>query len=295
MGAGRFPCAASMEMKLKRTIGALLILFATTGSLMAGPSEQFVDDLRQGRRVALSELAPELRKSRIVVVGEQHTDERHHRAQLRVIQALVQAGARVAVGLEMFRKDSQQALDRWTAGDIGTREFEAIFDDNWNYPWAAYSAIFEYARAQKIPLIGLNVPRDITHQVARGGFQSLTEAQRGQLPDVTCSIDEEYMRQIRSVYGAHVHANMNFTFFCEAQMVWDVAMAVHTLDYLKANADATVVILTGVGHAQKGAVPRQIRLRSQVPVVVMLPEVPGRIDSNTVDVQDTDYLLPDPK
>jgi uncharacterized iron-regulated protein len=284
-----------MEMKPERTLLTLLILFITAGSVSAGPADPVVFDLGQGRRTRLSELAPELRKSRIVVVGEQHTDEAHHRAQLNVIQALVQAGARVAVGLEMFRKDSQLVLDRWTAGDIGPREFEAAYYDNWNYPWAAYSPIFEYARAKKIPMVGLNVSRDITRQVARGGFQSLTEAQRGQLSEVTCSIDEEYMRYIRSVYGAHAHGNMNFTFFCEAQMIWDVAMAVHSLDYLKANPDATVVVLTGVGHAQKGAVPRQIRLRSPVPVTVMLPEVPGSIDPQTVDVQDADYLLLDAK
>jgi uncharacterized iron-regulated protein len=70
-------------------------------------------------------------------------------------------------------------------------------------------------------------------------------------------------------------------------------MAVHSLAYLKANPEATVVILTGVGHAQKGAVPRQIRQRSQAPVVVLLPEVPGSIDPKTVDVQDADYLLLD--
>ncbi|MBI5580335.1 MAG: ChaN family lipoprotein [Deltaproteobacteria bacterium] len=282
-----------MEMKPRSRIWALLILLAATGLLMAGPSGQFVYDLRQGRRLELSELAPELRKSRIVVIGEQHTDEGHHRAQLKVIQAMVQAGAKIAVGLEMFRKDSQHALDRWTAGDIGPREFEAVYDDNWNYPWAAYSAIFEYARAQRIPMIGLNVPRELTRQVSRGGFQSLTEAQRGQLSEVTCSIDEDYLRYIRRVYGAHAHGNMNFTFFCEAQMIWDVAMAVHSLDYLKANPDDTLVILTGVGHAQKGGVPRQIRLRSQVPIAVMLPEVPGSTDSKTVDVQDADYILLD--
>jgi uncharacterized iron-regulated protein len=282
-------------MNFKRKIGVLLALLATAGSPMAGPADPVVYDLRQGRRLALSELAPGLRHTRIVVVGEQHTHEGHHRAQLKVIQALVQAGAKVAIGLEMFRRDSQQALDRWTAGDIGPQEFAAVYDDNWNYPWVAYSAIFEYARARRIPMIGLNVSREITRQVARGGFQSLTEAQRGQLSDVTCSIDAEYMRYIRSVYGAHAHGNMDFTFFCEAQMVWDVAMAVHSLDYLKAVPDATVVILTGVGHAQKGAVPRQIGLRSQVPVAVMLPEVPGSIDSKTVDTQDADYLLLDVK
>jgi uncharacterized iron-regulated protein len=271
---------------------AFLLIFLAAGAAPAAPADSLsVYDLRDSRRVALADLIPELLQRRIVIVGEQHTDESHHRAQLRVIQALQEAGAKVAVGLEMFRQDSQGALDRWTAGDISPREFEAIYYDNWNYPWPAYRPIFEYARAQKIPMIGLNVAREITRQVARQGFQSLSEEQRGQLSDVACNIDEEYMRYIRSVYGAHAHGDMNFTFFCEAQMVWDSAMAVHALRYLTFHPDATVVILTGVGHAQKGAVPRQIRLRSPVPVAVFLPEVPGTIDPKTVDLQDADFLL----
>ena len=271
---------------------SFLLIFLAAGAAPAAAADvQSVYDLRDSRRVTLADLIPELLTRRIVIVGEQHTDESHHRAQLRVIQALQEAGAKVAVGLEMFRQDSQGALDRWTAGDISPREFEAIYYDNWNYPWPAYRPIFEYARAQKIPMIGLNVAREITRQVARQGFQSLSEEQRGQLSDVTCNIDEEYMRYIRSVYGAHAHGDMNFTFFCEAQMVWDSAMAVHALRYLTFHPDATVVILTGVGHAQKGAVPRQIRLRSPVPVAVFLPEVPGTIDPKTVDLQDADFLL----
>lgn len=271
---------------------SFLLIFLAAGAAPAAAADGLsVYDLRDSRRVPLADLIPDLLTRRIVIVGEQHTDESHHRAQRQVIQALVEAGARVAVGLEMFRQDSQGALDRWTAGDISPREFETIYYDNWNYPWPAYRTIFEYARAQKIPMIGLNVAPDITRQVARDGFQSLSEEQRGQLSDVTCNIDEEYMRYIRSVYGAHAHGQMNFTFFCEAQMVWDSAMAVHALGYLKAHPDATVVILTGVGHAQKGAVPRQIRLRSTVPVAVFLPEVPGSIDPRTVDLQDADFLL----
>jgi len=257
--------------------------------------DQPVYDLAAARHTTLADLIPALLKSRIVIVGEQHTDAGHHRAQLRVIQALHEAGAKVAVGLEMFRKNSQEALDRWVSGDIPPLEFEKIFHDNWGYPWHAYQPIFEFARSAKIPMIGLNVPRDITRQVARSGFQSLSEEQRGQLADVTCRIDEEYMRYIRSVYGAHAHGNMNFNFFCEAQMVWDTAMAVHAIDYLRQHPDGTVVILTGIGHAQKGAVPRQIQLRSKFPVAVMLPEVPGSLDATTADIQDADYLLLDLK
>jgi len=280
---------------MKRFLGACLALLTILARPAAADVVQPVFDLRVMRPTTLTELMPELLRSRIIVVGEQHTDVGHHRAQLRVIQALHTAGAQVAVGLEMFRKNSQDALDRWVSGDIPPPEFERVFQDNWGYPWPAYQPIFEYARASRIPMIGLNVPREITRQVARDGFQSLTEDQRGQLADVACQIDEEYMRYIRSVYGAHAHGNMNFTFFCEAQMVWDNAMAVHALEFLRSRPDTTMVILTGVGHAQKGAVPRQIRQRSPLPVLVFLPEVPGSIDRQTVDRQDADFLLMDVK
>jgi uncharacterized iron-regulated protein len=274
------------------TVLLVLMVFLTAVAAPGAAGDvQPVYDLRESRHTTLADLVPELLKSRVVIVGEQHSDEGHHRAQLRVIQALHEAGAKVAVGLEMFRKNSQDALDRWVSGDSQPQEFAKAFHDNWGYPWPAYQPIFEYARIAKIPMIGLNVPREITRQVAQSGFQSLTENQRGQLSEVACRIDDEYMRYIRNVYGAHAHGNMNFTFFCEAQMVWDNAMAVHTLEYLAARPDALMVILTGVGHAQKGAVPRQIRLRSPVPVTVFLPEVPGSIDPKTVDRQDADFLL----
>jgi uncharacterized iron-regulated protein len=68
-------------------------------------------------------------------------------------------------------------------------------------------------------------------------------------------------------------------------------MAVHALEFLRSRPDTTMVILTGVGHAQKGAVPRQIRQRSPLPVLVFLPEVPGSIDRQTVDHLDADFLL----
>jgi uncharacterized iron-regulated protein len=259
----------------------------------AGAADLGLVALADGRALTLAEAVPILRANRVVLVGEEHTNPEHHRAQLEVIRALADAGATIAIGLEMFRRDSQPALDRWVAGEIPAGAFERIYLTNWGYPWEAYRAIFELARDRRIPMIGLNVPPEIARQVARGGFQSLSEAQRGALSDVTCSVDEDYMRFIRRAFGAHAHGHGNFTFFCEAQMIWDAAMAVHALDYLRTHPGTTVVILAGVGHAQKGAVPRQIGLRAEppLPVVALLPEIPGRLDRRTADLQDADYLI----
>lgn len=252
-------------------------------------------DLNREKELRMSEVLADLKKNRIVLVGEHHGKRQHHKAQLAVIRGLKEDGLRVAVGLEMFRNESQPALDQWISGEIDNQRFEKIFYDNWNFPWKAYRKIFEYARNQQIPMIGLNVPREITRQVSRNGFKSLSPQQKGKISDVSCIVDQEYMNYIRKAFGGHGHGQLNFIYFCEAQLVWDSAMAVYTLDYLEKNPNSIVVILSGAGHARKGAVPRQIRVRSNLPYAVILPEIPGSIDAATISNVDADYIMLDLK
>ena len=280
-------------MLKKIIIGIFILVIA--GSCLANKrnSNQPVFDLNRYQKTDMSEMIVELKKHRIILLGEHHGNKRHHKAQLAVIQALEQSGVKVAIGLEMFRDDSQSALDNWIAGELDPRNFERIYYDNWNFPFAAYRMIFEYAREKKIPMIGLNVSRDITRQVSRQGFDSLSKEKKGKLSEVTCRVDETYMNYIRKAFGAHAHGNLNFIYFCEAQLVWDNIMAINILNYINQNPDAMVVVLTGAGHAQKVAVPRQIRSRSAWPYAVILPEVPGKIDAETISKKEADYIMLD--
>lgn len=281
---------------IKKIITAILLVVAlgTVGWVKQDSLNHRMFDLNQQKELSLAQALTTLRKNRIVLVGEHHTNKQHHRAQLNVIQALKDAGVQVAVGLEMFRNDSQPDLDRWISGDLDEKRFEKIFYDNWGYPWPDYRMIFKYARDHRIPMIGLNVPREITRQVSREGFKSLSQEQKGKLAEVSCIVDQQYMNYIRKAFGGHAHGQLNFIYFCEAQLVWDSAMAVYSLDYLKRHPEAVVVILTGTGHAQKGAVPRQIRARSNLPYAVILPEISGRIDPETITSNDADYIILDP-
>jgi uncharacterized iron-regulated protein len=269
-----------------------ILLFGVLDVIQAHLTHR-IYDLQTSKEMLMSEVISDLKKNRIVLVGEHHTTLDHHFGQLNVIQSLKEAGAQVAIGLEMFRSDSQQDLDRWVDGSISEAEFQEIYYNNWTYPWSNYRMIFEYAKQEKIPMIGLNVPRDITRQVSREGFNSLSEEQKGKLADVSCRVDKEYMDYIKKAFGGHGHGNINFTYFCEAQLVWDTAMAINSLDYLKKYPDAVVVLLAGAGHVQKGAVPRQISLRSQVPHAVILPRIEGMVDRQTVGIQDADYIMLD--
>jgi uncharacterized iron-regulated protein len=260
-------------------------------------TEGFLDsrvfDVARQEEYTLGAAVPKLRNQRIVFVGEYHTVKSHHEAQLKVIRALHESGIKVAVGLEMFRADSQELIDRWVQGAMQEKEFQRVYYDNWNYPWTQYSMIFHYCREMGIPMVGLNVPRAITRQVARGGFQSLSPKQKGKLPNVVCRVDKEYMDFIRKAFGAHAHGQLNFTYFCEAQLVWDKVMAIHALEYLKKEPERVMVVLAGTGHAWKMGIPTQIKQRSKLAYSVILPMVPEIIEPGRTSVEDADYIILD--
>jgi uncharacterized iron-regulated protein len=281
------------DNRMKRIFPIILsvvVLFGVLDAIQAHLTHR-IYDLQNNKEMLMSDVIPALKQNRIIIVGEHHSNISHHEAQVNVIRTLKESGRQVAVGLEMFRSDSQQALDRWVDGDIGEAEFQEIFYDNWGYSWADYRVIFDYAKEEKIPLIGLNVSRDITRQVSRQGFQSLNKEQKGKLSNIACRVDKEYMDYIKKAFGGHAHGKLNFTYFCEAQLLWDTVMAINALDYLNKNPNALVVVLTGTGHAQKNAIPRQIRNRSEVDHAVILPEVKGVINAETVDKTAADYIM----
>jgi len=250
-------------------------------------------DVSEQAEIGLSEAAEEFPRGGMVFVGEQHEVKAHHEGQAAVIEAAREAGLNVAVGLEMIQRKDQAALDRFIAGKIGFAAMRDVFHRNWNN-FEAYRPIFEYCRKQHIPMLGLNVPREITRKVARSGFESLTAEEIGLLPPITCEVGPEYERFLRRVLGEHHHGSKAFEQFCEAQLVWDAAMAVHALAYMEDHPDRTVILLCGMIHAWRPAIPAQVEKQSPgTPHVVIQPLINGRFDKSSARSEDADYLLLD--
>ncbi len=277
---------------------ALMMLLALVSSLSVAQGagapvsiDLALWDVAAGREVKLASAVYSLAKADVVLAGESHDDPRHHAAQLAIIQALRISDRPVAVGLEMFQHNDQGSLDAWVAGKLSGEEMRAAFARNWDAGlWPLYQPIFEYARQEKIPLVGLNVPREITRQVARQGFASLSPEQFGQLPPVVCIVDPEYEAFLRRVLGEHAKGH-EFQRFCEAQLVWDTAMAYYAGEFRQANAGLTLVVLTGSVHAWKRAVPAQLRkLHPELSSLSLLPGAPGGLEPAEVGPGDADYL-----
>jgi uncharacterized iron-regulated protein len=228
----------------------------------------------------------------MVFAGEVHSNQQHHQLQLNIIRSLHQLSVPVAIGLEMFRADNQGDLDKWASGGFTEEEFIRKYQQNWSLPWPLYRDIFLYARNNAIPLVGLNIPAEITKKVAVAGFSSLNEDELRRLPPETgCMVNEQYMKFIRRAYSMHGHGDSQFRYFCEAQLLWDQVMARNLLEFSKKNPEKTIVVIAGNGHAWKRGMPEQVRnLSHKTPFRVVLPYIPGAVEPRLITAEDADFI-----
>jgi uncharacterized iron-regulated protein len=234
-------------------------------------------------------LLEDLRSVQVIFMGEFHNHAGHHAAQLSIIDALDDDPTPLGIGLEMFRRDSQEDLDVWTANRMPLLQFLDVYEDNWSM-WPYYKDIFLHARNEEVKMIGLNIPRSITRKVAKNGFQSLSTEEQFLLGNVQCEVDQTYENYIRQAMGGHGGHGQVFLYFCEAQLLWDTMMARNLIDFLKENPDYRVVVLAGSAHSWKFGIPRQLEEQSDVSYRVILPEIKGRADRDNVTEDIADYL-----
>lgn len=191
--SGTFKITASL-LGLMATV-TVVLMFA--GMACGGNA---VLDLNARHIIGFERMIEELKGSRLVFVGETHENIEHHAAQLEIIKAFRKTGRPFAIGLEMFTAEKQGELDRWVSGKLDLDSFIRLYSRDWQMAWPLYKDIFLYAREYRIPLIGLNIPREITHKVAQNGFASLTAEERRQLPSgITCVVDARYRAFIERV------------------------------------------------------------------------------------------------
>lgn len=279
-----------------KVLGRLSALFLAMAFVMVMSGSVFAVELAvrlsDHKVIGFTPMIEELKGSRLIFVGEIHDRKEHHLAQLEVIKAFRQAGVPLAIGLEMFTAESQAELDRWVAGKIDLYSFIRLYYRQWEMPWPLYQDILLYARDNRIPLVGLNMPREIIRKVAQEGFAALTPDERKKLPaGINCNVDPAYKSFIRKAYEfGHLGNDKSFVHFCEAQMLWNKGMARRLQEFLLRNPARTVVVLAGVGHAMKRGTPAEVFGGTGYSYKVVLPELP-EFERRAVTSEDADYLF----
>ncbi|MDO6460211.1 ChaN family lipoprotein [Granulosicoccaceae sp. 1_MG-2023] len=263
-------CAALRPQEADGPVPAATTSTSTTDSSAAQPAPVASLNVR-----ALTSVLPELLSARAVVVGEEHDRLDHHVLQLDVLRYLQSVNPRIAIGLEFFDVSVQDALDDYVAGRIDEQTMlrETGYFDRWRFDYRLYAPILRFARQKNVPLIALNVPREVSRSIARGGLESLSEAERAYVPDELDRTVPGYEERIRSSFAQHGETPLsNVEHFIEAQLVWDEAMADTAARYLEANPADQMVVLAGVGHVMYGSgIPTRLERRIGPPVLTVVP------------------------
>lgn len=227
----------------------------------------------------------------VVAVGEKHDEARHHEVQAEVVRELAARGLPVTVGLEMATPEDQPTLDAFLSGAMSEADFAAWWVKAWRFPFALYKPIFDAARAARLPVAGLNVPRPLIKEVARKGLAGLSPADRALLPvSIQESGDARYRAFVEASLDDHGpmpparRANMR-----EVQAVWNEAMGERAAAL--AASGRLVVVVAGQGHMfYGGGVPESAARRGARAVTVLAYP----LDGSAVPLPDQLRALQDP-
>jgi uncharacterized iron-regulated protein len=276
---------------------AVLLLFPALSSATYEPQggdtgeDEIIDTqtsvLDLSTLTGLQALIDKLAEKRVVFVGEQHDRYEDHLNQLAVIAGLHEKGKELAIGMEFFQQPFQPDLDAFIAGEISEKEMLRRTDyfERWRYDYRLYRPILRFAREHGIPVIALNLEREITEKVGDGGIESLSDEERARIPEEIDREDQAYRERVKAVFDHHPQKeNADFEHFLEVQLLWDEGMADRAASYLREHPEKAMVILAGTGHLEQGqGIPKRLLRRVPSESAIVLNGTMRDLDPDLAD------------
>lgn len=240
---------------------------------------------------SFADIVSQLLAARVIYVGEGHTTYEDHLLQLRLIRAIHRQDPKLAIGMEMFNRSAQPALDDYVAGVIDEAEMlrRTEYFTRWGYDYRNYRDIIRFASRHHIPLLALNQQKEVVSKVFKeSGTAGLSEEEQKLLPEDRDLDIPGYRERIHSVFTMHAAPTPEqFTGFIQAQALWDETMAATVAEYLTTHPEQRMVVIAGVGHVAKAeAIPPRVARRIDVRQAVV-----ANINSTEADPRQLDFAF----
>jgi uncharacterized iron-regulated protein len=232
---------------------------------------------RDGATVEPAAMYDALAGARAVCIGEQHTNPHDHWVQLHLLDEISRrakdGGVALALGFEMFQRPFQNVLDDYAAGAFDDRVLLARSEwrDRWGYDFALYRPMIRMAIERGLALVALNVRKEITKRVGRGGVEALTEEERAELPELDLE-DEVHKAWFAEIMSGHPGGEVSASIYA-AQVLWDETMADTAAAWVNADPKRRIVIFAGNGHCHDSAIVGRLVRRGVQPVISVHPVI----------------------
>lgn len=220
-------------------------------------------DVAAGAFIDRTTLAERLRQGRFVLLGEKHDNPDHHRLQAWLLQALIAAGRRPAVGFEMFTVDDVPAIAQQLAAhpDDAVGLAEAVNWQSSGWPdWAMYQPIADAALQARLPIVATNLSPAMVRSLSQSGAEALDAPLAARLGlDRALAADTQtaMAEEIREAHCGHA-AEQQINAMILVQRARDAQMAE---SLATAGQQDGAVLIAGAGHVRRdyGFAPHDVQ------------------------------------
>lgn len=131
-------------------------------------------DVHSGRVIGFDEWITVLALQDVIYLGEEHRNQWHIEAALKVLQAMIDSGRHPILAMEMFGWDGQPGLNQYVV-DTKVERDQFLKDTRWEQNWGGsfqdYEPLVAFARTRQMSLLALNPPRPLVRKVATQGWK----------------------------------------------------------------------------------------------------------------------------
>lgn len=266
----------------------LLLYIMALVLLSCSSAPKIFTRLDTGDTMELEEMLALIKNERVIFIGEIHADEESQALQFEVVKYLFEQGKDITVAVEIFPAGRQDVLDRWIDGAMEKDDFKKEFMEIVNLPFSPYEKIFKFAKKNGVRLMGIDADTEFINDAARRGPGTVSGRLLKKYKYSDCSEYPGYAELLGFDKGIGYHER-GFPFLCDGQRLRDAVMAYNIARVLKENR-SMVVVLAGVAHAAKVAVPTVLQKHIQVSYKVLMSRRIEYLIQGIPDEDVADYL-----
>jgi hypothetical protein len=128
-----------------------------------------------------------------------------------------------------------------------------------------------------LPALALNAPAELTRKIAVDGLDGLSAEERANLPELDLD-DADYRAYVSGLLGTFHSDAASLENPYAVQVVWDETMAQTASEWLSSSGEgARLLIIAGLGHCHRSAIPSRITRRTGSPVLAVGPVLASRL------------------
>jgi len=231
----------------------LIIALITTTTLFAqnNGDNYKIYDVKKQKLIVLDDIIADMDKADVLFYGEDHNDSIGHYLEAEIFKKLNEKyPKKTALTLEMFHTDVQPVIDEYLSGLIAEKNF---IKEGRAWPnYKDYRPLIEYAKENKIEVIGANAATRYSNAVTKDGLDILKKFPKNTalfLPPLPIDTAKgRYNEKFAETMGGHSMGPMKIY---QTQNLWDATMAWFIAKFIKQHKGTKVLQLNGRFHSDE--------------------------------------------